>query len=191
MVALPHMDRRSLLRAAGASAWGLFTERSAVASVARAVPLQDLLARSRHVVLSEPLDAYSVWEQVAERRHIVTYTRLRALELLAGKSPDQEELLVRTLGGRIGDLGELVHGEAVLTLGARSVVFMMPSQATLSVTAMAQGHYPLARDRAGAERLLRSPAATGLTRETGSAVARLSGMGIAEARNLLRSMVRR
>src|SRR6185436_1824436 len=154
---------------------GLLVQRHAKASLSRAVPLAELLARSRHVVLGEPLDNYSVWEQIGSRRHIVTNTRLRTLELLSGVDPKQDELLVRTLGGRVGDLGELVHGEAIINLGERGVLFMMPTAGVLAVTAMAQGHYPLAHDKAGVERLRRSPEAAELMNEGGSAVKQLTG----------------
>ena len=159
--------------------------RPALASLARALPVAELVGRSRHVLVGEPLDAYSVWEQLGPRKHIVTYTRVRAVELLAGADPAQDELLVRTLGGRVGELGELVHGEAMLTLGERSVLFVMPTRDALGVTAMAQGHYPLRRDNAGAERLRRSPEAAELLHEEGSAVKRLTGLQLAEARSLV------
>src|SRR5882757_9583026 len=107
------MDRRGLLRVATAGALGLLVHRRAEATLSRALPLAELVARSQHVVLGEPLDNYSVWEQIGQRKHIVTYTRVRALELLAGADPKQDELLVRTLGGQVGQLGELVHGEAI------------------------------------------------------------------------------
>jgi hypothetical protein len=142
-------------------------------------------------LLGEPLDTNSVWERVGQRKHIVTYTRVRALEILAGADPQQDELLLRTLGGRVGDVGELVHGEAMLSLGARSVLFVMPARGVLTVTAMAQGHYPLRRDTAGAERLRRSPEAFELLHEAGSAVKRLPGLQVAEARTLLRAAVRK
>jgi len=183
------MDRRGLLRVATTGALGLVMSRSAQASLSRAVRVEELLSRSRHVVLGEPLDAYSVWEQIGRRKHIVTYTRVRAHELLAGAQPDQDELLVRTLGGRVGELGELVHGEAILTLGDRAVLFVMPTQSVLGVTAMAQGHYPLSRDVGGTERLRRSPETTELLGEDGSAVKRLAGLQLHEARALLRSVV--
>jgi hypothetical protein len=66
----------------------------------------------------------------------------------------------------------------------------MPSQDALSVTAMAQGHYPLRRDGAGIERLLRSPEASELLDEAGSAVKRLPGLRIAETRSLLEQLVK-
>ncbi len=185
------MDRRGFVWVATAGALGLLTSRAALASLSRAVPVEELVGRSQHVLLGEPLDAESVWEQVGRRRHIVTYTRVRTLEPLAGADPRQEELLVRTLGGRVGELGELVHGEAMLQLGARGVLFVMPTRGGLAVTAMAQGHYPVLRDAAGAERLRRSPEASELLGEEGSAVKRLSGLQVTEARSLLRRAVRR
>lgn len=183
------MYRRGLVRAFTFGVLGTLLERTALGSVARAVPLEALTGRSRHVLLGEPLDAYSVWERIGGRKHIVTYTRVRAHELLAGADPRADELLVRTLGGQVGELGELVHGEAVLRIGHRGVMFVMPSQDALAVTAMAQGHYPLQRDTAGIERLLRSPHASELVDEAGSAVERLPGLRVPEARSLLKQVV--
>jgi len=178
------MDRRGFVRVAVAGA-ALTLVGTARASLARAVGLQELTARSEHVLLAELLDAESVWEQIGRRRHIVTYTRVRPLDVLAGTDPKQSELLVRTLGGTVGELGELVHGEAILSVGSRNVLFVMPVRGVLAVTAMAQGHYPLKRDKAGAERLSRSPQASELLGEAGSAVARLPGLQLSEARALL------
>lgn len=161
------------------------------ASLARAVRLEDLVRRSRHVLLGEPLEAYCQWERIGDRKHIVTYTRVRAHELLGGEDPKQDELLVRTLGGRVGELGQLVHGEARLRLADRSVLFVTPANDVLAVTAMAQGHYPLKRDRAGVELLRRSPAASELLGEAGSAVQRLAGLRVSEARALVQQAVRR
>jgi hypothetical protein len=162
------------------------------ATLARALRVDELLTRSRHVVLGEPLESYCVWEKIGSRKHIVTYTRVRAHELLSGADPKQDELLVRTLGGRMGELGELVHGEARLRTGDRGVLFMMPARDVLTVTAMAQGHYPLRRDRAGVELLERSPAANEvLGDDASSAVRRLPGLRVSEARALFEQAVRR
>jgi hypothetical protein len=167
---------------------GVLAARPAFASVARAVRVEDLLKRSRHVLVGEPLEAYSIWERIGPSKHIVTYTRIKAHDVLAGQDPDQDELLVRTLGGRVGELGELVHGEAQLSLGARGVLFVMQVDEALAVTAMAQGHYPLKR-QSNTERLLRSPAAVELVGEAGAAVERLPGLDVQAARTLLRQAV--
>lgn len=183
------MDRRGFVRATTAGVLGTLIGAPAHASLSRAVSLEALVRRSQHVVVGEPLEAYSVWERLGSRKHIVTYTRVRADELLAGQDPREQELLVRTLGGQIGQLGQLVHGEARLQLGRRSVLFTMPSRDALVVTAMAQGHYPLRRDAAGAEHLLRSPQASELLNEAGAAVQRLPGLKLRDARSLLTRVV--
>lgn len=185
------MDRRGFVRVAAAGALGVLVGTPARASLSRAVGVEELVGRSRHVLFGEPLDAESVWERIGQRKHIVTYTRVRTVELLAGEDPKQEELMLRTLGGRVGDLGELVHGEAILTLGERSMLFVMPAKSALAVTAMAQGHYPLSRDPAGAERLRRSPQAAELLQVHGSAVKRLAGLDLASARALVRQVGRK
>lgn len=184
------MDRRGFVRATAAGVAAVLVGSRAHASLTRAVRLEELTARSQHVLVGEPLDAESVWERVGQRRHIVTYTRVRALELFAGADPKQDELMLRTLGGRVGELGELVHGEAVLPLGQQGVLFVMPADGALGVTAMAQGHYPLGRDARGRELLRRSPHATELIDEAGAAVTRLPGLELSQARSLLK-LVRR
>jgi hypothetical protein len=182
------MNRRDSLRVVVAATCGLLIEKPAHASVARALRLEELTQRSRHVLVGEPLDAYSAWTRIGARKHIVTYTRIRTHEVLAGRDPQDSEVLVRTLGGRVGELGELVHGEALLQLGERSVLFVMPSRDTLTVTGMAQGHYPLFKDVRGAERLLRSREARELVNEAGAAVQRLPGLQLPEARKLLQGL---
>ena len=174
-----------------AGAVGILIGRPAHASLSRAVRVEELVARSRHVLLGEPLEAHCQWERIGDRKHIVTYTRVRTHELLGGADPEQDELLVRTLGGRVGELGELVHGEARLRVGARGVLFVTPASGVLAVTAMAQGHYPLQRDNAGTELLSRSPAASELLDEADSAVRRLTGLRVPEARTLVQQAVRR
>jgi hypothetical protein len=182
------MDRRGFVRVCAAGTVAALVERPAWASVALAVGVDELVRRSRHVIVAEPLDAESIWERVGQRRHIVTYTRVRTLDALAGDDPQSEELLLRTLGGQVGKLAELVPGEAVLRLGERSVLFATPVGSALALTAMAQGHYPLARDQVGAERLRRSPQAGELLREERAAVRRLPGLSIADARTLFRQV---
>jgi len=185
------MDRRGVLRVGLAGAVSLGVAVPARATLARALRLEELVARSQHVVVAEPLDAYSDYAEIGGRKHIVTFTRVRTLELLAGATPKQDELMVRTLGGRVGKLGELVAGEAQLAPGAQGVLFVTPERDVLAVTAMAQGHYPLERDRVGVPHLLRSPQATDLVGADDAAVHRLHGLSLGDARALLRATVKR
>ncbi|HVJ16754.1 MAG TPA: hypothetical protein VM686_15040 [Polyangiaceae bacterium] len=157
----------------------------AQAGVARGLPLEQLVRRSAHILRGRPLDAYSEWTRYGDQRRIVTYTRVRVDEALVGGG--EAELLVRTLGGTVGKLGQVVHGEADLLLNEDCVAFLMPDRdGMLGVTAMAQGHYPLASDSSGVVRLNPSRQLSVLLDDKTSAVARLRGRSVLEARELVK-----
>lgn len=154
------------------------------ATTARAVSLSDLVRQSSRIARSTPLDSFARHEQIGGMKHIVTYSRLRVDEQLHGAS-QESEILVRTLGGQVGDVAEIVHGEALLALNEECLVFLRKnSEGIEHVTEMAQGHYPMLKDPGGA-RLLASPNMPHLLRASGSAVARLSGLRFVEARGLI------
>lgn len=175
----------AVLGAAMAAPW---VTTPAQAGVARGLPLDELVKRSNHVLRGTPLEAYSEWSSFGKERRIVTYTRVRVdSPLREGDSPDSE-LLVRTLGGVVGDLGQVVHGEATLLIGESCVAFLKTMHdGVLGVTAMAQGHYPLLADAAGLYRLNSSPELAVLLDEQRSAVARLRGRTYDEAKALIRA----
>lgn len=164
----------------------------ATASTARAVSLQHLVERSSRIVRSTPLDSFARSETIGGTQHVVTYSRLRVEEALQGDSAESE-ILVRTLGGTLGAVGEIVHGEAELALNQPCIVFLHDNADGVEVvTAMAQGHYPLALDARGIPRLGASrnlphlvPGAASV-----SAVEQLTGLGVAEARSLIRGVRR-
>lgn len=150
--------------------------RRAQASIARAVTLKELSADSQISVVGTALDAQSRWETVAGRKRIVTTTRLRVNETIAGSAPGAE-LLVRTLGGQVGDVGQVVHGEALLLIGEDSVLFLADiGGGEHAVSAMAQGHYPIRGT------LRPSPRLSELRGVAGSAVQDLVGQSLSEAR---------
>jgi hypothetical protein len=159
---------------------------AAEASVARAISVKALIQRSRSVVLGMPLAAYSEWAEVGGARRIVTLTRVRVDEHVARSAPGASEVLVRTLGGRVGKLGQLVHGEAELRASEACMLFLHDDDAGLSsVTAMAQGHYPLIAEARG--RFLRkSPGLAKLVGAPDAAVERLSGQPLEAAARIVR-----
>ena len=155
------------------------------ATTARAVSLPELVRRSTRIARATTLESFARSEDVGGARHIVTYSRLRIDDSIHGPSGDSETL-VRTLGGRVKDLGEIVHGEAELALNETSLVFLTldPNGVEL-VTAMAQGHYPVAIDRAGVPRLQLSRNMPRLIGAAPSAVAQLAGKPFTEARAMI------
>src|SRR5262249_11549914 len=124
------------------------------------------------------------------QRRIVSYVRLRVDETVRGAAPSESEIYVRTLGGQVDGVGQIVHGEAWLCAGQPCVLFLGDSgEGFHYVTAMAQGHYPLSTDGAGSVRLGPSGGLSALTGREQSAVRRLVGQTLDDARTLIRGAV--
>jgi hypothetical protein len=180
------LTRRRLLQgvALGTIAAGL--PRSTWASTARALSLPELVGTCRFALVGTTTEVSSRWETVGDSRRIVSYHEVQVAYPIDGRPPAETNLVVRTLGGRVGSIGQLVHGEAKLELDVPSVLFLSPSRdGILGVTAMAQGHYPL---RADADRVLRlqpSPNIPELVNRPGSAVERLVRRSVPEAEALV------
>jgi hypothetical protein len=130
--------------------------RDAAATVSIPVTLDSLVGRASAAAVVTPIDGYGVWEQ----GRIATYTRVRVERRVAGKLAD--EVSVRTQGGAVGHIGQVVEGEAVFTLGQSSLIFLRPrneggSATTFGVVEGAQGQYPIVTSDHGAPRLIISP----------------------------------
>jgi hypothetical protein len=146
------LSRRSFI-AGGLSALALAHTRPARATLVRAVTLKELVSLSKHAVVATPGVSSSRWETIGDRERIVTYTPVRVQYVLDGTSP-ASELMVRTLGGRVGDIGQIVPGEAPMRSGATAALFLEPvATDVFGVSAMAQGHYVIQADEKGARRL--------------------------------------
>ncbi len=160
--------------------------RSAEASVAVLISLEDLTAASTYVVIATAGEQRSAWEETPSGKRIVTYTRMKIDRSVAG--PAETELWVRTLGGIVDKIGQSVSGEARLATGSRSMLFLSRIDVGLVVAGMAQGHYPIVDDAAAPAatrpRLAGSPDAGMLLPRRGptiSARERLVGLSVEEA----------
>ena len=183
----PMLSRRRWLGGVGlgcaAAAWpGL-----ASSTLARSLSLPELVGLSRYALVGTATDAYSRWETVGKSRRIVTYVRVNVAQPIDGRPPPDTSLMLRTLGGRVGDIGQLVHGEARFSLDEPSVMFLSEyADGVMGVTAMAQGHYPLFAQADDVPRLRSSPNMPSLTRMENSAVQRLVHRTVVEAEGLIR-----
>lgn len=185
------LSRRLALGAVGTLVGSTLVERVAWASLARGLSVAELLHASEHVVVATALAASSSWADFGGHRRMVTDTRVRIEETLARKAPSQSELLVRVLGGAIGNLGVRVDGQAELELGKPSTLFLSPASPILAyVTGAAQGHFPLFDDGRGVLRLRPSPRLPALIAPGTSAAAQLGGKSVPEARDLMQAVLR-
>jgi len=106
---------------------------------------------STAVCVVTPVEQRAVWEN----GRIVTYTRARVDEPVAGDLAAGAETWIASLGGVVGSVGQTVDGEARLRVGAQALVFLRPDGADASVrivTARAQGFYPALVDAQGVRR---------------------------------------
>jgi len=137
--------------------------RTAQATTAVALALEDLVQESFRIALVTPTQASTAWESIGGQRRIVTRTTVllqdvwrSADEPLASSEEDAQQMVVSTLGGRVGELQQKVHGEAALREGEATLVFAgRLRDGARRIVGMAQGHYPLG-ERDGQTRLLPS-----------------------------------
>jgi hypothetical protein len=143
------------LAASGASAVG---EREAKATVSAAASFDDLVKDASAVAVVTPLEQRASWEG----NRIVTQTRVRIDRLVAGALP--AEAWVRTHGGSVGHIGQIVEGQPSFAVGQASLLFLRPHvdsatgavASTFVVVASAQGQFPIAAAGQPA-RLVRAP----------------------------------
>jgi hypothetical protein len=132
------------------------------ASVSIAVTWDGLLRESTAAAIVSPIESRAVWEN----GRIYTYTHVRVERPIAGDLAAGGDAWVRTMGGVVGKVGQMVDGEPVLAPGQSSLLFLHPvpgESITYDVTARGQGQFPLVPDEKGAPRkVIRSMAAGAL-----------------------------
>jgi hypothetical protein len=123
----------------------------AEASVSLTVLLDELVRESSGAAVVSPIEHHAVWED----DRIVTYTRVRVERVVAGSIA--EPVWVRTLGGEVGDIGQIVEGEAQLAAGQSSLFFLRPHldpvtrrpTGAFAVAEGAQGQFPVVAPAGG------------------------------------------
>jgi hypothetical protein len=122
---------------AGAAA---FVSAVAAASVSLPVTWDALVRGSTAAAIVTPSDARAVWEG----GRICTYTHLHVDRAVAGDLATGDDAWVRTLGGVVGKIGQVVDGEASFAPGRPSLLFLRrDAVGVLDVTARGQGQFPV------------------------------------------------
>lgn len=128
-------------------------ERPASASVSIAATWDGLLHDSSAAVLVTAAESRTVWEN----GRIYTYTHVHVDRPVAGTLGTGGDAWVRTMGGVVGKVGQLVEGEASFAPGEASLLFVRPGPVgAFIVTARAQGQFPLVKDGANPAHLVKS-----------------------------------
>lgn len=179
------MTRRATLAALGLGAGATLLPKNASATLVRGMTMAELVGLSQHAVIGTPLSAQCSYLTIGGRRMLVTETQVRIDGQLGLAAPSETTLTVRTLGGRLDGVGELVHGQAQLEFGRQCAAFFERAPDGICwVTGMAQGHYPLERSNASLV-LRQSPELPTIRDWEQSAVKRLVGIRLDEAERLV------
>jgi len=89
-------------------------------SVVQGLELEELAAEADRIVLGRVLFSESF---VRPDGQIWTWHRIGIEREIRGRAPDEQELILETLGGQIDDIGMRVEGEATFSVGERVLVF--------------------------------------------------------------------
>ena len=106
--------------------------------------VEQLAVSSTNIVRARALSSESSWD--AEHAHIYTFTRFQPLETLKGMPAS--EIVVRQMGGRVGNIEQRVSGVRRWSAGDESVLFLRPSevgQGVMAVVGLFQGNFAVKR----------------------------------------------
>jgi hypothetical protein len=99
----------------------LFSTAPAEGSVVEGLELEELAAEADRIVLGRVLFSESFQRRNGQ---IWTWHRISVEREVRGNAPDEDEVIVETMGGQIGEIGMRVEGEASFQLGERVIVFV-------------------------------------------------------------------
>lgn len=106
--------------------------------------VEQLAESSTNIVRVRALSSESSWD--AEHAHIYTFTHLQPLENLKGVT--SAEIVVRQMGGRVGNIEQRVSGVRRWRVGDESVLFLRPSEVgngVMAVVGLFQGNFAVKR----------------------------------------------
>lgn len=110
---------------------------TATASVVRALDLEELTRKADCIAVAQVIHTEAV---LNSDRTISTWSRLRVQTRLQGETSMDEEIIIETWGGQIGDIGMQVEGEPSFAVGERVIVFARKGrETTLRAIGMGQG----------------------------------------------------
>lgn len=129
----------------------------AAASVSIAVSFDQLVKDADSVAVITAGEGSAVWED----GRIVTYTKVHVDQGVAGELAAGNDTYVRTLGGVVGKIGQMVDGEPVLQKDKPSLLFLRKFKTgSFEVSARGQGQYPVVVDeKTKARKIIRSNSA--------------------------------
>ena len=134
----------------------------ASATLVRGFSLQELRRESHCVVLGEVTESRSFWNQAGD----VIYTEygVDVERVVKGKASDR--VVVRLMGGRVGDRELVISGNPSIAVGERVLLFLRDYELFHTVVGMSQGKWSVRR-LDGCDHVYRGPAQKARPRQEG------------------------
>jgi hypothetical protein len=125
-----------------------------LASATTVIPMsvERLTEVSSHVVEGQAIETWSEWN--AQHTQILTYTKFQVARALKGRSP--AVVVVKQLGGTVGETTQKVYGVRYLRPGQETVLFLRPAEeldGTMVISGLMQGNFQV-RTSASGEKLV-------------------------------------
>ncbi|MEM7437101.1 MAG: hypothetical protein AAF436_18245 [Myxococcota bacterium] len=112
----------------------------ASASIVQALDLEELVAQSDRIVIGRVVFAESYLRSDGTIATAYRFAVERQLRSDGPRAVDEPEVIVRVMGGRIGDIGMRVEGEPRFNEGERALLFIRQGQSlAFRPVGMAQG----------------------------------------------------
>lgn len=133
----------------------------AQATIVVPMTIEEMAVEAALVARGRVVNTQAAWDDA--HRRIYTYTEIQILERIHAPSAVPDSIVVRTLGGEVGNIGMKVSGTPKFTMGEEVVVFLRldpidPQQ--FQVIGMSQGKFHVERPLKGGALLV--PSAEGL-----------------------------
>ena len=132
-------------------ACGLALCSTARASIIPPMSLEQLQAESSWMIHGTVIDQFSQWEEYDGNKIIFTYSTVQVARSRALVPLGSDQVVLRSVGGTVGDYTQVLLGEVQLELGEEIVAFLTLEEgwAFPSVVGLHQGKLRVQRDATG------------------------------------------
>jgi hypothetical protein len=122
----------------------------ASATIVVPMTIEEMAIEASCVARARVVNTQATWDD--SHRRIYTYTEIQILERMHTKGEVLDSVIIRTLGGEVGNIGMKVSGTPRFTLGEEVVVFLRTDpadRAQFQVVGMSQGKFHVERPEKG------------------------------------------
>lgn len=129
---------------------------SAYPSVMVNLTRDELVKGSDSIIVGEVVDEYSEWDPSG--KFIVTYVRVRLTEDVKGSEAGSSDVIIKKMGGRVGNREMVVHGGPRFVVGEKALLFLQKkSLGYRSVMGFSMGKYRIVRDAVSGVEMAENP----------------------------------